>query len=88
MQTYDPEALQEARRLYGNLAGLSFCDKQADTLQNAHALIIVTEWKQFRSPDFEQLHGQLKDNVIFDGRNMYEPKLVKQYGLEYYAIGR
>jgi len=88
VQTYDPEALQEAKRLYGDKPGLIFCEKQNDTLRNADALIIVTEWKQFRSPDFEQLHGQLKDKVIFDGRNMYEPRLVKQSGLQYYAIGR
>jgi UDPglucose 6-dehydrogenase len=57
-------------------------------LNQADALVIVTEWKQFRSPDFEQLSQQLKDKVIFDGRNMYEPKVVKQAGLDYYAIGR
>jgi UDPglucose 6-dehydrogenase len=52
------------------------------------ALIIVTEWKQFRSPDFDDLGHLLKDKVIFDGRNMYEPRLVRQFGLQYYAIGR
>ena len=88
VQTYDPEALHEARRIYGDKAGLIYCDKQADTLRNADALVIVTEWKQFRSPDFDQLNQQLKDKVIFDGRNMYEPKHVKQSGLQYYAIGR
>lgn len=88
VQTHDPEALHEARRIYGDKAGLTYCDKQAATLQNADALVIVTEWKQFRSPDFDQLSQQLKDKVIFDGRNMYEPKLVKQAGLQYYTIGR
>jgi UDPglucose 6-dehydrogenase len=67
---------------------LVLCEKQADVLNQADALVIVTEWKQFRSPDFEQLSQQLKDKVIFDGRNMYEPKVVKQAGLDYYAIGR
>ncbi len=88
VKAYDPEAMHEARRIYGNKAGLIYCDKQADTLQDVDALIIVTEWKQFRSPDFDQLSEQLRDKVIFDGRNMYEPKLVKRSGLEYYAIGR
>lgn len=88
VQVFDPEAMHEARRLYGDKAGLVYCEMQPDTLQNADALVIVTEWKQFRSPDFEQLNRQLKDKVIFDGRNMYEPKFVKQAGLQYYAIGR
>lgn len=88
VQAYDPEAMHEARRIYGDKAGLAYCEMQPDTLQNADALLIVTEWKQFRSPDFEQLSHQLKDKVIFDGRNMYEPRLVKQAGLKYFAIGR
>lgn len=88
VQAYDPEALHEAQRIFGEKAGLVLCDKQADVLNQADALVIVTEWKQFRSPDFEQLSQQLKDKVIFDGRNMYEPKVVKQAGLDYYAIGR
>jgi UDPglucose 6-dehydrogenase len=89
VQAYDPEALHEAQRIYGDQpAGLSYCHNQADTLQNADALIIVTEWKQFRSPDFDELQQSLTDKVIFDGRNMYDPKLVRQSGLQYYAIGR
>jgi UDPglucose 6-dehydrogenase len=88
VQAYDPEALHEAQRIFGDKAGLVLCDKQADVLNQADALVIVTEWKQFRSPDFEQLSLQLTDKVIFDGRNMYEPKVVKQAGLNYYAIGR
>ena len=88
VQAYDPEAMKEAQRIYGNKDGLIYCDNQEDALQNADALIIVTEWKQFRSPDFEQLSRQLKDKVIFDGRNMYEPRFVKQAGIKYYAIGR
>ncbi|MGY6274094.1 UDP-glucose dehydrogenase family protein [Methylomonas sp. MgM2] len=88
VRAYDPEAMNEAKRIYGEKNGLIFCEMQDDALKNADALIIVTEWKQFRSPDFEQLSRQLKDKVIFDGRNMYEPKFVKQAGLQYYAIGR
>ncbi|BBL60463.1 UDP-glucose dehydrogenase family protein [Methylomonas koyamae] len=88
VQAYDPEALREAQRIYGDKAGLVYCTKQTETLNNADALVIVTEWKQFRSPDFDDLGRLLKDKVIFDGRNMYEPRLVRQFGLQYYAIGR
>ncbi|OAI11297.1 UDP-glucose 6-dehydrogenase [Methylomonas koyamae] len=88
VQAYDPEALQEAQRIYGDKAGLVYCTKQTETLNDADALVIVTEWKQFRSPDFDDLSRLLKDKVVFDGRNMYEPRLVKQFGLQYYAIGR
>jgi UDPglucose 6-dehydrogenase len=88
VQVFDPEAMQEARRIYGNKAGLSYCDSPKETLNQADALVIVTEWKQFRSPNFEALGQQLRDKVIFDGRNMYEPTMVKRCGLQYYAIGR
>jgi UDPglucose 6-dehydrogenase len=88
VQAYDPEALHEARRIYGELPGLRLCEESREALHNADALAIVTEWKQFRSPDFAQLSTQLRDKVIFDGRNMYEPALVKHSGLSYYAIGR
>lgn len=88
VQVYDPEALAEAKRIYGGKNGLRYCNSPEDALNQADALIIVTEWKQFRSPDFNELALQLKDKVVFDGRNMYEPALVKRAGLEYYAIGR
>jgi UDPglucose 6-dehydrogenase len=88
VQAHDPEALHEAQRIYGDKAGLVYCTKQAESLINADALVIVTEWKQFRSPDFEALSQQLADKVVFDGRNMYEPQQLKQHGLRYYAIGR
>ncbi len=88
VQAFDPEAMQEARRIYGNKAGLSYCDSPKEALNQADALLIVTEWKQFRSPNFDALSQQLRDKVIFDGRNMYEPTMVKRSGLQYYAIGR
>ncbi len=85
---YDPEAIKEARRIYGQKRGLHLCDTEEETLQQADALIIVTEWKQFRSPDFVRLNAALADRVIFDGRNLYDPQLVRQSGLKYYPIGR
>lgn len=88
IQVYDPEALAEAKRIYGDKEGLRYCNSPKDALDQADALIIVTEWKQFRSPDFNELADRLKDKVIFDGRNMYEPAIVRRFGLDYYAIGR
>jgi UDPglucose 6-dehydrogenase len=88
VKAYDPEALAEASRIYVDQPGLELCESMPETLSQADALVVVTEWKQFRSPDFEQLNKQLQDKVIFDGRNMYEPKLVQQNGIKYYAIGR
>ncbi|HBA65300.1 MAG TPA: UDP-glucose 6-dehydrogenase [Methylococcaceae bacterium] len=88
VRAYDPEALEEAKRIYGNKKGLIYAEDQNEALEDADALAIVTEWKQFRSPDFDHLSQILRDKVIFDGRNMFEPAFVKQSGLAYYAIGR
>lgn len=88
VQAYDPEAIEEAQRIYGNKAGLIYSQSPVDALKGADALAIVTEWKQFRSPDFDLLNTSLTDKVIFDGRNMFEPAIVKRSGLQYYAIGR
>lgn len=88
VQAYDPEAMEEAQRIYGHKAGLTYAEGQKEALQQADALVIVTEWKQFRSPDFDYLSQQLRDKVIFDGRNMFDPGIVKKSGLSYYAIGR
>jgi UDPglucose 6-dehydrogenase len=88
VQAYDPEALDEARRIYGDKAGLILMDSQDQVLEGANALVIVTEWKNFWSPDFEQLKNSLQDNVIFDGRNLYQPAMLEKLGFQYYAIGR
>jgi UDPglucose 6-dehydrogenase len=85
---YDPVAMEEARRIFGDHAQLSYADTPMAALQEADALVIVTEWKEFRSPDFDQIKVKLKTPVIFDGRNLYEPSLVKAAGLDYQAIGR
>jgi UDPglucose 6-dehydrogenase len=88
VQAYDPEALEEAKRIYGDKTGLVLCKSQVQALNNADALCIVTEWKNFWSPDFAQLKLKLKDAVVFDGRNLYEPKQLTAAGLTYYCIGR
>ena len=88
VQAYDPVAREEAERVMAGWAGLSFTDHQQRALQGADALLIVTEWKEFRTPDFEVLREALKDQRVFDGRNLYEPALIRGFGLEYHAIGR
>jgi UDPglucose 6-dehydrogenase len=88
VKAYDPEAMEEAKRLYGSKAGFFLCETQADTLENADALCVVTEWKNFWSPDFDMLKNTLGDAVIFDGRNLYDPAQLKKIGLNYYSIGR
>jgi UDPglucose 6-dehydrogenase len=85
---YDPVATQEAQRIFKNTKGLSFAETQYQSLNDADALVVVTEWKEFRSPDFSILKQKLKSKIIFDGRNMYEPNVVKTAGLEYQPIGR
>lgn len=88
IQAYDPEAMNEARRLYGENTQICFCSSAKEALNGANALAIVTEWRQFTSPNFERVCELLRDKVIFDGRNIYDPATVKSYGLTYHAIGR
>jgi UDPglucose 6-dehydrogenase len=85
---YDPVAMAEARHLFANEPRLTFADNQTAALEGADALVIVTEWREFRSPNFDTIKGALKTPVIFDGRNLYDPKLVREMGFEYLAIGR
>jgi len=85
---YDPVAMAEARHHFPDAAGLTYADNQAGALAGADALIIVTEWKEFRSPDFDAIKAALKAPVIFDGRNLYDPRVVRGMGFEYLAIGR
>ncbi len=85
---YDPVAMPEARRIFGDEPRLSYAESPNAALVNADALLIVTEWKEFRSPDFDRIKASLKTPVIFDGRNLYEPELVKMAGLDYDSIGR
>lgn len=85
---YDPVAMHEATRIFGNDPRLKLVDTQMEALENADALAIVTEWQVFRAPDFSALKAKLKTPVIFDGRNLYDPKDVRAAGIEYFAIGR
>jgi UDPglucose 6-dehydrogenase len=85
---YDPIAMHEAQRCYPDASALSYASNQTEALKGADALVIVTEWKEFKSPDFPTIKAALKQAVIFDGRNLYEPKMVRGMGFEYLAIGR
>ena len=88
VRAYDPEAAHEARRIFGERDDLVICDSASAAIRGADALVVVTEWKQFRSPDFSRLGSALADAVVFDGRNLYEPADVEAAGLAYYGIGR
>ncbi|HUP92521.1 MAG TPA: nucleotide sugar dehydrogenase, partial [Solimonas sp.] len=88
VRAYDPVAAKETRKIYGERADLVLSENAEAACEGADALAIVTEWKQFRSPSFEKLKSLLKEPVIFDGRNLYDPTLMKRQGFRYYSIGR
>jgi UDPglucose 6-dehydrogenase len=93
---FDPVALKEARRAFASdlrgepeaLARLTLVDDQMEAAANADALVVVTEWKAFKSPDFDSLKARLKQPIVFDGRNLYEPLAMEELGIEYHSIGR
>ena len=88
VRAYDPVAMPEARRAYGERADLVLAESAEQALAGADALAIVTEWQEFRSPDFDVIRDALRSPAIFDGRNLYDPALVRSFGLRYFAIGR
>jgi len=88
IRAYDPVAMPEARRVLADLPKLSLVDHQSEALDGADALLVVTEWKEFRTPDFEAIRDKLKQPVVFDGRNIWEPDFARSFGLEYRGIGR
>jgi len=88
VRAYDPVAAAEAQRIYAGNPAFALARNAYEAVQGADALAIVTEWQEFRSPDFERLRELLKSPLIFDGRNLYDPAMVARFGLTYYAIGR
>jgi len=88
VRAYDPEAMGETRRIYGQRDDLDLCDDPYDALDGADALAICTEWQVFRSPDFERMRAALSEPLVVDGRNLYEPADMLERGFTYYAIGR
>ena len=88
VRAFDPEAMTETRRIYGDRPGLVLVSTPQEAVQGADALVICTEWKQFRVVDFALLKAQLSSPVIVDGRNLYDPAEVRRHGLLYFAVGR
>ena len=88
ISAYDPVAVHEAQRILGDRAGLNYADSPIAALEGADALVIVTEWKEFRSPDFDEVRKRLREPVIFDGRNLYDPEMMRACGIDYYGVGR
>ncbi len=85
---YDPVAMEEAKRIFGDNPSISYADGNYEALKDADALLLVTEWNQFRNPDFNAIKERLKNPIIFDGRNQYNPVEMKALGFTYYSIGR
>jgi UDPglucose 6-dehydrogenase len=88
VKAYDPEAMKETQRIYGSRKDLSLMSSKESALEGADFLVICTEWQSFRAPDFKLIKEKLSVPLIFDGRNLFEPHLMMEYGLHYYAIGR
>jgi UDPglucose 6-dehydrogenase len=88
VRAFDPEAMKEAARLYGERGDLTLCSSPRDAVEGADALVICTEWKQFRIVDYKWLKATLKFPIVVDGRNLYDPADIKQHGILYYAVGR
>jgi UDPglucose 6-dehydrogenase len=86
VQAFDPEAMEEARKIFGDR--IQYTHRNYDALHGATALLILTEWNEFRRPDFERIKKLLKQPVIFDGRNIYDPSDLRRSGFKYYSIGR
>jgi UDPglucose 6-dehydrogenase len=85
---YDPVAMAQAQRAFSGLSGIGYANSPQAALDGADCLVIITEWKEFRSPDFDDIKRRLRTPVIIDGRNLYEPAMVRSFGLEYFGIGR
>ena len=89
IKAFDPQAVKEAKRIFGaENRAIEYCKMQYDALIDADALVLVTEWNSFKRPDFDKMAGLLKNKVIFDGRNQYEPAVLYSLGFDYFSIGR
>ena len=88
VRAYDPKAAEETMRIFGQRNDLVLVEEPEEAYQQADALIIMTEWKVFRSPDFAKMKASLREPVIFDGRNIFNPEMMEELGFTYYSIGR
>jgi UDPglucose 6-dehydrogenase len=86
VRAHDPQALRTARAVFGDR--ITYCERDYDALEGADALVIITEWNQYRRPDFERIRARLRQPVLFDGRNLYAPERMASLGFTYYSIGR
>jgi UDPglucose 6-dehydrogenase len=88
VQAYDPAAMEETQRIYGQQPMLQLCGTKEAALHHADVLVIMTEWRQFKAPDFEVIKQSLKQAVVFDGRNLFDPVRMQEKGIQYFGIGR
>src|SRR5690606_39046724 len=88
VRAYDPAAGEEAKRIFREQRAVEIVESAAAALEGADALAIITEWQEFRSPDFAAIKAALRTPAVFDGRNLYDPTVLKAAGLEYFSIGR
>ncbi|HOH98095.1 MAG TPA: UDP-glucose/GDP-mannose dehydrogenase family protein [Candidatus Cloacimonadota bacterium] len=88
IKAYDPVAMPEARKVLGDNPAITLCANEYEALMDADAMLLITEWRQFRYPDFSRMKSMMKQPVIYDGRNQYDPRQVRELGFSYYAIGR
>jgi len=88
VQAFDPVAMDETQRIYGDRPDLALCSNKYSALEGADALVICTEWQQFRAPDFDEMETLLRGKVIVDGRNLYNPDRLQGDGWHYYSVGR
>jgi UDPglucose 6-dehydrogenase len=89
VQAFDPEATREAKAQLSDVAGqVTFCRKSYEACEGADALVLVTEWNEFREPDFDRIKSLLKTPVVFDGRNIYNPETLRKLGFTYFGVGR
>jgi UDPglucose 6-dehydrogenase len=88
INVYDPKAMEVAKEYYFKDLDVNYFGDKYSVLQDADALVLVTEWKEFRSPDFKRIEEYLNDNVIFDGRNQFKNSYMKKLGFKYYAVGK
>ena len=88
VRVYDPVAMDEVRRIYGECQNIFYASNPEDAVKGSNALVVLTEWLVFRSPDFDMIKRDLSHPVVFDGRNIYNPEFMEQAGFIYYSIGR
>ncbi|PLX15899.1 MAG: UDP-glucose 6-dehydrogenase, partial [Candidatus Muiribacterium halophilum] len=88
VRVFDPEAMDEAKRIFAGVEGITYCSSMYDACEGSDAIVLVTEWNEFRRPDFDKVKDLLKEPVVFDGRNQFKVDRMKEKGFKYFSIGR